>query len=263
MVYLLESIPTPLLLLLVVGGTGVLTAALTYFVRIHVNEQVHRGNNEVAGFMFAGVSVIYGVLLAFLVLVVWQTYQDTAVTVEQEANALTDIFRIGQELPEPYGSQVQNDAIEYANRVISDEWAVMALGRQSANVDETIEKFWTLHRMMDADPAKPEIHPQELFDTLEILGNTRRIRLLDSRSDLPPLMWALLIGGAGLTIGFTFFFRAPTTVAHLAMAALFGGLLAFVLILIVELDSPFNGSIRIEPHAFQQALELFARLQSK
>src|SRR6476661_3477493 len=107
MIQSLESIPTLFLLLLVVGGTALVTAVLTWIIRTHVSERVHIGNNEVAGFLFAGVSVIYGVLLAFLVLVVWQTFQDAALVVEQEANTLVDIFRIGQELPTPFSTELE------------------------------------------------------------------------------------------------------------------------------------------------------------
>lgn len=263
MIQILESIPTPFLLVLVVGATALVTAAVTYFIRTHVSEQVHSGNNEVAGFMFAGVSVIYGVLLAFLVLVVWQTFQDTALVVEQEANTLVDIFRIGQELDTPYNTEIESYAVEYANRVVNDEWPLMVNGNESPGVEDTIEKFWTVHRAIEAAPTAPQNHTEKLFELLQDLGNKRRIRLLDSRTELPGLMWALLIGGGIVTIGFTFFFRAPTSAAHLSMAAMFAGLLAFVLVLIIELDSPFAGSVRLEPRAFQQALELFARLLAK
>lgn len=260
MIQTLESVPTVVLLVLVVGGTAIVTAFLTYFVRTHVNEQVHSGNNEVAGFMFAGVSVIYGVLLAFIVLVVWQTFQDAAIVVEQEANTLVDIYRIGQELPEPYGTELKSDVAEYANRVINDEWPRMVNGDESPQVQETVEKVWNLHRELNSNLPSASNHPEKLFDLLVQLGNDRRIRLLDSRSELPGLMWALLIGGELATIAFTLYFRAPTSGAHLTMAALFAGLLAFVLVLIIELDSPFAGGIVIQPRAFQQALELFARL---
>jgi hypothetical protein len=44
------------------------------------------------------------------------------------------------------------------------------------------------------------------------------------------------------------------------MGALFAGLVAFVLLLIIELDSPFAGEIKVEPLSFQQALDAFNRL---
>lgn len=42
-------------------------------------------NNEVAGFKFATIGVLYAVLLGFAVIVVWQRFNDAENTVAQEA----------------------------------------------------------------------------------------------------------------------------------------------------------------------------------
>jgi hypothetical protein len=44
-------------------------------------------NNEIAGFKFATVGVIYAVLLAFAVIVVWEKFRDAETAVLQEAGA--------------------------------------------------------------------------------------------------------------------------------------------------------------------------------
>ena len=44
-------------------------------VRRYVSLNRLRTNNEVAGFKFAAVGVIYAVLLAFAILVVWEQFQ--------------------------------------------------------------------------------------------------------------------------------------------------------------------------------------------
>ena len=46
-------------------------------------------NNEVAGFKFAVVGVFYAVLLAFVVVAVWEDYHDTETAVRNEAKALS------------------------------------------------------------------------------------------------------------------------------------------------------------------------------
>jgi hypothetical protein len=48
-------------------------------------------NNEVAGFKFAVVGVFYAVLLAFVVVAVWEDYRDTETAVRNEAKALADL----------------------------------------------------------------------------------------------------------------------------------------------------------------------------
>lgn len=259
---LLLALSTPVLVILIVGGSALLAVLATLFVRMRIPEEEHQTNNEVAGFIFAAVGSIYGVLLAFIVLVVWQSFDRAQVTVEQEANTVVNIFRLGQEVPAPYGLEIQNFAKEYSQNVIGLEWAEMEFGRSSPSVDETIEKLWALHRRLHLDLTKSQTHEEQFFDSMEALGSYRRVRLLDARADIPTLMWALLISGALVTVGFTLFFRAPNWKAHLLMAAMFAGLVAFVLLLIIELDNPFAGDVKIQPEAFQQALDTFVRLGS-
>ena len=48
-------------------------------------------NNEVAGFKFATIGVLYAVLLGFAVIVVWQRFNDAENAVAQEAGAAATI----------------------------------------------------------------------------------------------------------------------------------------------------------------------------
>jgi hypothetical protein len=172
-----------------------------------------------------------------------------------------NIYRVGQELDEPYGVQVRELAEEYARAVIDLEWAAMATGDSSPRVQDIIEKMWAEHRELHSGEIGSELHQTQMFDSLAALSNFRRVRLLESRQEIPGLLWILLIGGAIVTIGFTLFFRAPNWKAHLLMGAMFAGLVAFVLLLIIELDNPFAGDVQVEPDSFQQALDAFVRLR--
>lgn len=253
-------LPEWLLMLTVVGGSAALAVGATYLVRLVVDEKEHLANNEVAGFIFSAVGVVYGVLLAFLVLVVWQTFEDAQVNVEHEANALVNIYRLGQGLPDPEGSQVLTLARQYAQQVKDLEWTAMETGKSSPEVDQTLEDLWRIHRTLDASDTRSDNHEQQFFDSLNNLGNERRVRLLQSRLELPRLMWILLIVGGLITIGFTLFLRAPNWKAHLLMTGMFAGLVAFVLLLIVELDNPFSGDVRVSSLAFEQAIDIFNQI---
>lgn len=243
-----------------VGGSALAAMLATLYIRRQIPEEIHQANNEVAGFIFAAVAVVYGVMLAFLVLVAWQAYQDASATVESEANTLVNIYRLGQEIDPPFGAPLRAAAISYARQVVDDEWHRMGNGEESAAARDALEALWRVHRDMDAANVAETSHQDYLFTSLQSLGNERRIRLLAARSELPLLMWLLLWGGAAVTLGFTLFFRAPNARAHLLMAGMFAGLIGFVLFMILELDTPFTGSVGIEPTAFQQALDMFQRL---
>ena len=70
---------------LVVGG--VCLVSLVGFELVHrlVPAQSRQRHNDVAGFIYAALGVIYAVLLALVVIAVWQQYQAADATVEQEA----------------------------------------------------------------------------------------------------------------------------------------------------------------------------------
>ena len=81
-----------------------------------------------AGFLYAVVGIVYAVLLALLVIAVWQQYEKARVTVESEANAVAEIAWLARRMPEPEHLQLQEDARAYAQEVVDQEWPLMEQG---------------------------------------------------------------------------------------------------------------------------------------
>jgi hypothetical protein len=57
-------------------------------VRRSVTLSTLESHNQVAGYIYSVVGVVYAVLLAFIVIIVWQKHTEVQVQVEQEANQL-------------------------------------------------------------------------------------------------------------------------------------------------------------------------------
>jgi len=79
---------------LLLGATTILALAAPVLVRRHVSHERLRINNEVAGFMFAVVGVLYAVLLAFAVIVVWEKFNEAEHAAAQEAGAAATVYRL-------------------------------------------------------------------------------------------------------------------------------------------------------------------------
>jgi len=77
---------------LVIGGICLLSLGGLELVERLVPAQTRQQHNDVAGFIYAALGVIYAVLLALVVIAVWEKYQAADETVEQEANAIAEIF---------------------------------------------------------------------------------------------------------------------------------------------------------------------------
>ena len=90
--------------MLVVGLTTVLAMLGPILVRRCVTLEKLTKNNEVAGFKFAVVGVLYAVLLAFAIIVVWEKFSDAESNVAKEASAAATIYRLSQGISGEPGS---------------------------------------------------------------------------------------------------------------------------------------------------------------
>ncbi len=213
-------------------------------------------NNEVAGFKFAVVGVFYAVLLAFVVIAVWEDYRDTEIAVRDEAKALVDLHELSFALPGVAGREVRHRVIEYVQKVRDSEWPTMAEGRPSAETSNE------LRRLRQAILAGK---PQEMRDVsiynhaLDLLTNVadnRNERLDKADGTVPLVLWLVLIAGALITLGYPAFFGTSNLGAQVLMTAALAALVALTFLVGMLLDFPFTGAVGISPEAFQQALLL-------
>ena len=112
-----------------VGGTCLVALAGLEVVQRLVPATSRQPHNDVAGFIYAALGVIYAVLIALVVIAVWEEYEAASVTVEQEANAAADIFWLADRLPEPRDTHIQELVRSYAEEVVHREWPLMEQGR--------------------------------------------------------------------------------------------------------------------------------------
>jgi len=112
----------------VVIGASLAAVGGLELVQLLVPSEKRQQHNEVAGFLYAVVGVVYAVLLALLVVAVWQQYQKANETEESEANAVAEIAWLAHRLPEPEHHELQEDARSYAQEVVDEEWPLMEQG---------------------------------------------------------------------------------------------------------------------------------------
>jgi hypothetical protein len=124
---------------LVIGAICLVALAGLELVQRLVPADSRRQHNDVAGFIYAALGVIYAVLLALVVIAVWEEFDAANDTVEQEANAVAEIFWLAHRLPEPEGTHIQELARSYAEEVVDNEWPLMEQGQAPlmVQVEET------------------------------------------------------------------------------------------------------------------------------
>jgi len=231
-----------------------------------VPKEVRQSHNEVAGFIYAVVGVVYAVLLALVVIAVWEEFDAARDTTEQEANALAEIFWLAHELPEPERHHIQELARSYAEEVVEEEWPLMEQGRtplMGATTGETTTGWIiiddiraTLQEVEPRGVAEQELYAEGL-DQVQRLADARRMRLVAAQEGIPTVLWVVLVFGGVAAVGFTYLFGMENTWAHRLMVVSLAGVMALVLFTIGAMEHPFSGGARVGPEAFELVLERF------
>ena len=252
---------TWLLGLLMVGGTIALSLLGLFVVRRRVPASVLREHHDVAGFIIAIVSVIYAVLLALVVVAVWEDFGEARETTEREANGLATVFRLAHALPAPLQKQIRQQSAIYARAVVDEEWAAMSRGQTSPRAVAAMNELWEIYEEWEPRTSRQNAIYQESLDALRELSNDRRHRLLESRDGIPGLMWVVLVFGGAGTIIFTYFFGIENLRAQALMTALLAAEIGLVLFLISALNYAFNGDLRVRPEAFENVLQSMSEIE--
>src|SRR6187551_145918 len=111
--------------------TTLLAMAGPVVIRHFVKIERLRINNEVAGFKFATVGVLYAVLLAFVVVVVWEKYNQADADVAHEAAAAATVYRLSYGLDDQHGDAIRKAMGDYLDAAIKYDWPAMEHGKGS------------------------------------------------------------------------------------------------------------------------------------
>ena len=214
-------------------------------------------HNDVAGFIYAVLGVVYAVLLAFVVIAVWQDYKTAQTNVESEANELAGVYFVASQLPESERTRVQDLARTYARVVVEEEWPMMERGQTSPHADSLIRELRL--KLLEFDPRTEgeQVLYERGLTQVHDAADARRSRLLEVRESIPDLLWIVLVVCGVITVCFTYLFGLKSNVAHALMVAALTLVICSILFTIAEFDHPFAGVVEIQPDAVREVLRSF------
>jgi len=202
-------------------------------------------HNDVAGFLFSMIGVLYAVVLGFVVIVVWGKYDTALANAQVEESAVSDLYRIASGFPATTKIKIRGEIKELARIMVDKEWPAMRQGRNSPAAYLAGEEIaYTVESVQPRGAAQTNLHAAAL-SILQHYLDARRERLRENEgSVLPILWWTLFIGGLS-TVGFSYFFGTENRRMQLAMTGVISVLLATMFVLIAEFGHPFAGSISV------------------
>jgi hypothetical protein len=242
---------------LLITAATVVVVGLLLMVTDRFAGDRHTADHDVAGAIFSMIGVLYAVLLAFVVIVVWEASSSTHDHTQSEANDVSQIYFTARALPQPQRTQLTRLAADYASTVAYQEWPAMQRGQTSAKARADIAGMRTTVMALQPVDNRQQILMSQTLDAINALVDARRQRTGAVQPPVPPIMWFALIAGAAITVGFTFFFSYGRLVPQLVMVSAMTAMLAFTLWLTYEMSYPFSGPTGRGPDAFLEILSRF------
>ena len=215
-------------------------------------------HNDVAGFIIAVVGVVYAVLLAFVVVVSWENFSGAEDVVGQEASALRNIYRDSTAFSPEVRERVHADVREYARAVVEREWPAMNRGEPGdPEVAGVLDDFSQTLVALPATTLTQQQYVSVEADRFNDLVTARSKRLDFVDQGVPAVLWAALIVGAAVTIGFAMIFGMSSTLLHTLMTASLTALIGVLMFVAIAIDHPFAGDVSVDPAPLERVLHDF------
>lgn len=234
----------PLLLgLLIVVAASVLAGGTVLLQQRFSPPQDREGYNEVAGSVFEIISVLYAIVLAFVLIAVWEQRSEARQVTYAESTALVDVYWAARDMPDEHATALENLCVDYANWVVDDEWPKMA------DQEPVDDGGWKIIDAMRAEvdaglPATDETSlglSEGAEDAIAALSESRAERLTANEEGLTTVMWLVLIAGALLMFGILLLFGVPGRLAHVVVVVIAAAMVVLLLFSVYELEYRIGG----------------------
>ena len=230
-----------------IGGSLILLFLFRHFI----SYQIRKDHHSVVSAIFSRVASTFGILLAFIVVILWQEYQSAEMNAIKEGNAALDVYR--DLLHYPDKSQVVSASSSYAKfikSVVQDEYPAMTQMMKSNKTKNAKEDLWlNIMKIQPKTSQEQEFH-KNMLRNLELLTNFRQTRLKEMGSSVPKVLWVVIIIGSVVTIFLAALLFSERLWIHALCMSMLAIIIATTIFLAIQLDYPFMGELSAEKASY-------------
>jgi uncharacterized membrane protein YeiB len=246
---------------LMIGGPAAYAALGVVLCRKRLHGRIREGHNDVLVPIFLNAGVLFAVVLGFMVIAVWESYDTAKTTVAMEAATLVSLYRTTYGMPPETGGKLRDMARDYAKAVIEDEWrthAAAGTGSSTARraMGNMFRAFGDGTISSEMKTAYPLICQAFMTAVTEVTA-ARNKRNIEANQPLPWAMWLAAIGGAFIVISMSCLICMEVQWPHVLMAAAMAALIGLLLFTCELMSHPFRGPLAISAESFENTELVF------
>ena len=208
-------------------------------------------DSEFSGAMLQAVMVFYGLAVALIAVNVWQGYSDAAKIASQEATAAAALYRDVSDYPDPERSQLQGQLRDYVNQIINEAWPLQQRGHAPTGGLAMMDRFQARLISFESTTEGQKILHAETVGAYNRLIQAWRLRVDAVQARLPGVLWFIIVAGALISLGSSFFFRIEDGRLQAIQVVLLATFVGLIIFLIYAFDRPFRGELGLRPDSYQ------------
>jgi len=244
--------------LIVVGATAI-TVTVMLLVRRRAPEGSYFSDGDRASGVFGVLATGFSVLLAFIIFLGFESYDESRAGAEDEAVLVVQQVQTAQFLPEDATNELTGELVCYARSVVGGEWPALEQGTFGDSINPWgVEMFHTL-RTVDPTSTTEESAYDRWMDQTAAREQARSARIHGAEGIIPPPLWLVLFVIATVIFGYMLFFsdRGERAVTQGVLMGSVTIVLTSSLLILTFFNDPYGeGAGTLQPVAMERSLRL-------
>ncbi len=247
---LLNDLPDWLLALIFVVGTVIVALGGFALVRRFLPNLRAERSSQVIGGVAAMVMTMFALVLAFVIVDLYDGYNGAGNNVTDEATSLGELVQDVRGLPPKVRTRINRIVAEYVVEVRDHEFGKLRQGLDDPRSEELLnEMFNALESYSPITNAQQALFSSAVT-TLHTIINERESRLDAAETRIPSPLLGLIVLLAVLTLAITLLVETHTLAVDLGVVVTVSVVLSAGLLTAVILQYPYSGSIAVTNDAY-------------
>jgi Protein of unknown function (DUF4239) len=204
--------------------------------------------------------VLFALLVGFIAVEVWNSYDRAKSAVATEASALRAVVLLARNFPDEQRTRIEALINRHIEEAVNKEWPEMAQQRETLSTLPTalIEELHDMLAMHPADNSQRTVQ-SEMIRALQTALEARRQRIVISESSVGAVKWVGILLQALCTLVAIAMVHSDNRRACAITLTLFATGVALSVLLIAAYNRPFTGEISVTPKLLKQVIATEAK----
>lgn len=239
-------------IIFVIFMTMISVLGLYIFKQINIEGVRCEEQNNIIGIFMAIISVFLGVMLSFIVVEVWNNYDQARLDATKEASNIFILYQTISALPDT--EEIQDVIIDYLEYIINVEYPALKYMNLPKEGDQYLRQLENLIYNYDPVGNKELTLYNEAIGLLNMATLYRIDRIDSATVGVNKIVWWLTIIDSVLLI-ITCWFLLCSKLFHYVLTAITAIYISSSIFLILILSYPFRGNAGLTPEPFEVALD--------